>query len=39
MEYAKPENAEEKFVQMFAGHERELARVRSVDGAGLERGR
>ena len=24
MEYAKPENAEEKFVQMFAGHEREL---------------
>lgn len=24
MEHAKPENAEEKFVQMFAGHEREL---------------
>ena len=24
MEYEKPENAEEKFVQMFAGHEREL---------------
>ena len=24
MEHAEPENAEEKFVQMFAGHEREL---------------